>query len=247
MEQIRLGVMNSELFGEYIPVTVVDIPSEPPEGTIYDSKRVMDILLSGTGLVATLPITIPTAAAIVGEGLIDKSARGPIFYSQERPGYKGNVFKLHKFRSMKNNAHEQYDKVFSDGATYDAASMLVKPRADPRVTRIGAFIRKYGIDELPQLWNIFKGEMSMVGPRPYEKRLHEEAMNNGYGERYDCLPGLTGELQLNRHRYENADNPAKIMDLDIKYVNFYKNNYTVWRDMRYVVDTIGHVVSGKHV
>jgi lipopolysaccharide/colanic/teichoic acid biosynthesis glycosyltransferase len=260
MEQKRLNGLNTELFDDVVSVfddkgmpeadevyTSIEPSAETasvPAGTVYVSKRIMDIAISGVGVIATLPVTVGTAAAIAIEGLFDKSARGPIFYSQERAGLNGKSFRIYKFRSMVDNAHEKHSEVFSDGTSYDATAMLGKNVKDPRITKVGAFIRKTGLDELPQFLNILKGDMSIVGPRPYIPELVEATKAaNGSEERYQCLPGVTGPMQLKRHLY---DDEGAIMKLDSEYTDMYKSSYSVFKDMGYIAKTVGLVLSGKH-
>lgn len=122
------------------------------------ARRTQDIVLSSLALVILSPVMLITAIAIVAD---DPSA-GPIF-SQVRVGRNGKLFKLYKFRSMCPNAEEQLDDLLDQN---EMDGPVFKIKDDPRITRVGRFIRKNSLDELPQLWNVLKGDMSIVGPRP---------------------------------------------------------------------------------
>jgi len=149
-------------------------------------KRLFDICLSGVGIVVSLPLWVAFGLAILFE------EGRPIFYSQERVGRNGKIFKALKFRSMIKDAEK-------DSGPVQAAEN------DPRVTDIGKILRATAMDELPQLWNIFKGDMSFVGPRalrPKEKEVHASSDEidiekiPGYHERLKVRPGLTGMAQV---------------------------------------------------
>src|SRR5471030_1198666 len=128
-----------------------------PRVEYYFFKRAMDIFCSLTGLIILAPIFL-----LVGI-LIKLESKGPIFFSQERIGKNGYKFKMYKFRSMVKNAEELKDKLSKKN---EMSGPMFKMKEDPRVTKFGKFIRKTSIDELPQLFNVLKGEMSLVGPRP---------------------------------------------------------------------------------
>ncbi len=142
-------------------------------------KRVFDVCLSGFGLVVSLPLWLIIAASIKLED------GGPVFYSQERVGKGGKVFKVYKFRSMIPDAEKHTGAVWAS-------------EHDPRVTRVGRILRATAMDELPQLWSIFKGDMSFVGPRPERPELVEEFTREipRFMERFRVQPGLTGVAQV---------------------------------------------------
>lgn len=169
-------------------------------------KRLFDIFLSGVGLIGSSPLWLIFSLALkVQDG-------GPVFYAQERVGKGGRIFKALKFRSMIKDAEKKTGPVQA-------------VENDPRVTKIGRIMRKTAMDELPQLWNIFRGDMSFVGPRalrPKEKEVHgtEEQINiedvPGYSERLKIRPGLTGIAQV----YLPSDAPRwKKFEYDIRYIN----------------------------
>ena len=126
--------------------------------TYWIGRRAQDIVFSSLALVVLSPLMLGIAAAIV----IDDPSAGPIF-TQERVGWKGKTFKFYKFRSMCPNAEAKLEELLDSN---EMDGPVFKMKDDPRITRVGKFIRKTSLDELPQLWNILKGDMSIVGPRP---------------------------------------------------------------------------------
>ena len=170
-------------------------------------RRTQDIVLSSLALVILSPVMLITAFAIV----MDDPSAGPIF-SQVRVGRNGKLFRLYKFRSMCPNAEAQLDDLLEQN---EMDGPVFKIKNDPRITRVGKFIRRTSIDELPQLWNILKGDMSIVGPRPPLPREVDQ-----YGEyerqRLYVTPGLSCYWQIAPHRNELTF--EEWMDLDVKYV-----------------------------
>ena len=180
-------------------------------------KRLIDILVSSVGLIILSPLFALIALAI---RINDK---GPIFFSQERAGKNGRVFRVIKFRSMVVNAEKKGAGVFVE-------------ENDPRITRVGQVLRNYSLDELPQLINVFKGEMSLVGPRPtlpYQMERYDERQ----WRRLLTKPGITGWAQVNGR---SALTWPERIELDVWYVD----NMSFWLDMRILVKTI-LVVLGK--
>lgn len=169
-------------------------------------KRTIDIICSVLGLICLSPVLL-----IVGV-LIKLDSKGSIFFSQERVGYKGKIFNMYKLRSMVSDAEDLKKELENKN---DMSGPMFKMKADPRVTRIGKFIRKTSIDELPQLINVIKGDMSLVGPRPsIQKEI--DCLEPWMLERLDVKPGLTCIWQVSgRNDIEFED----WMKLDIKYVN----------------------------
>ena len=170
-------------------------------------RRTQDILLSSLALVVLSPVMLVTALAIV----IDDPKAGPIF-TQTRIGRNGKPFRLYKFRSMYPDAEERLEELLAQN---EMNGPVFKMKEDPRITRVGRVIRKIGLDELPQLWNVLRGDMSIVGPRPALPREVEQ-----YGEyerqRLYVTPGLSCYWQIAPHR--NALSFEEWMDLDIRYV-----------------------------
>ena len=171
------------------------------------AKRLFDIVVS---LVLLLVLFVPMAlvALII---VIDSPGASPI-YTQERVGLNGKSFKLYKFRSMVPNAEKQLDSLLSQNEMQGPA---FKMKNDPRITRFGKFIRKCCIDELPQLVNIFKGEMSFVGPRPPLPREVEQYTEH-QKQRLTVIPGLTCYWQITKSR--NDCSFDEWLELDLKYI-----------------------------
>ena len=168
-------------------------------------KRAVDIICSLIGLIVLMPILVVVAI------LIRIESKGSIIFAQDRVGKYGNVFKMYKFRSMVFNAEELKEKLAVDN---ERTGPMFKIKNDPRITNVGRFIRKTSIDELPQLVNILKGEMSIVGPRPSlpkEVKCFEEWMM----ERLSIKPGLTCYWQV---AGRNDIEFTEWMRLDIKYI-----------------------------
>ena len=168
-------------------------------------KRAVDIICSLIGLIVLMPILVVVAI------LIRIESKGSIIFAQDRVGKYGNVFKMYKFRSMVFNAEELKEKLAVDN---ERTGPMFKIKNDPRITNVGRFIRKTSIDELPQLVNILKGEMSIVGPRPSlpkEVKCFEEWMM----ERLSIKPGLTCYWQV---AGRNDIEFTEWMKLDIKYI-----------------------------
>lgn len=187
-------------------------------------REMVHRLLALIGLVLSLPIAILTAI------LIKIDSRGPVFYKQERVGKSGHIFNVIKFRSMKTDAE-------ADGKPLWAVSN------DDRVTRVGKVIRKLRIDEIPQFWNIIKGEMNFVGPRPERPHfVHQLATEIPYYEhRHLVAPGLTGWAQI---KYPYGASVADAIQ-KLQYDLYYIKNQSLTLDMVIVIETIKTVLFGK--
>ncbi len=184
-------------------------------------KRLLDIFLALVGM-AVAGVLFPILVA-----LIRLDSPGPIFYSQERMGLNGRVFRIYKFRSMRPDAEQSSGAVFS------------RP-GDPRVTRMGRFMRKTRLDEIPQLFNILRGDMSLVGPRPerpeHVKRLTEKIPF--YRTRLVIRPGLTGWAQV-QYNYGSTDEDALVK---LQYDLYYIRHQSLWLDLTIMLRTVGKVV-----
>jgi len=191
-------------------------------------KRAIDIGGSLVGLALAAPVLAAAAVAI------KLDSDGPVLFVQERAGENGRPFSMLKLRTMVEGA----DEVLPD--LIDPASLpspAFKRRDDPRVTRVGRFLRRTSLDELPQLWNVLKGEMSLVGPRPEELRVVRH-YNDWHRQRLAVRPGLTGPMQVNGRADLTLD---ERVTLELDYIR----HYTLWRDLRLLAQTVVVVISGR--
>lgn len=190
------------------------------------SKRVLDIMVSLTLLLFTVPFMLLTAVAI----LYESNGKGPIIYRQQRVGLNGKLFTLYKFRSMKVDAEK------------DGVAVWAKHN-DDRITGIGAFIRKTRIDELPQLINVLKGDLSIVGPRPEREQFVEDISEKMrfYKLRHFVKPGITGWAQI-RYPYGSSIEDAR---QKLQYDLYYIKNYSPFLDIIIVIQTIAVILWGK--
>jgi exopolysaccharide biosynthesis polyprenyl glycosylphosphotransferase len=191
-------------------------------------KRVFDIALSLAALIAAAPVMIAMAVAIRLED------GGPVFYTSERVGKKGTVFSCFKFRSMVLNAEEIKAQLAADNER--AGGILFKMKNDPRITKVGRFLRKYSLDELPQLFNVLQGDMSIVGPRPpiaSEVAKYEIE----HFRRLEVLPGLTGLWQVRARQDPSFE---RYIALDTAYVE----NWSFWLDLKIILLTASAVIRG---
>lgn len=184
-------------------------------------KRLFDIVASACGLILLFPLFLFLVIKIRSED------GGPAFYSQERIGKNEKPFKMWKFRSMVVDADKMLDKL-EDQNEIDGAMFKIKD--DPRVTKIGRVIRKYSLDELPQLWNVLIGDMSLVGPRPPLPSEVEEYTNYDK-QRLTVMPGCTGLWQVTRRSEADFD---EMVWLDIVYIN----HSGVWEDLKLIIKTV---------
>ena len=201
-------------------------PSKVKGRLVYHTiKRGFDILASGVALVLLSPLFgILTVK-------IKKEDGGPAFYSQTRIGKNGKPFKMWKFRSMIVNADKMV-KQLEEQNEIDGAMFKIKD--DPRVTKIGHVIRKYSLDELPQLWNVLKGDMSLVGPRP--PLPMEVADYTDYDKlRLTVTPGCTGLWQVTKRNDADFD---EMVELDLEYIN----KSSLWFDFKILLKTVGVVI-----
>lgn len=201
-------------------------PSKIKGRLVYHTvKRGFDILASGVALVLLSPLFGVLTVKI------KKEDGGPAFYSQTRIGKNGKPFKMWKFRSMIVNADKMV-KQLEEQNEIDGAMFKIKD--DPRVTKIGHVIRKYSLDELPQLWNVLKGDMSLVGPRP--PLPMEVADYTDYDKlRLSVTPGCTGLWQVTKRNDADFD---EMVELDLEYIN----KSSLWFDFKILLKTVGVVV-----
>jgi len=190
-------------------------------------KRVFDIAMSLGALIAAAPIMIAIAIAIrIEDG-------GPVFYVSERVGKKGTTFACYKFRSMVMNAEQIKAKL---AAQNERTGILFKMKDDPRVTKVGKFLRKYSLDELPQLFNVVQGDMSVVGPRPpIASEVAKYEID--HFRRLEVLPGLTGLWQVRARQDPSFE---RYIALDTAYVE----NWSFWLDLKIILMTASAVMRG---
>jgi exopolysaccharide biosynthesis polyprenyl glycosylphosphotransferase len=189
---VRLIPSFSEPIGDRLEVQYIgDLPTiiiEPKtdRSASLSVKRTSDVIIASIGIVAILPLCLIIAIAIKLQTV------GPLFYTSKRVGYKGKIFDCYKFRTMIENAASMHSQV---AHLNERDGILFKIAADPRITEVGLFLRKYSLDELPQLWNVLKGDMSLVGPRP---SISSEVAQykTTHLQRLDVVPGITGLWQV---------------------------------------------------
>ena len=197
---------------------------QPKEGPIYlFFKRAMDIIGSLCGIILLSPLLIIVALAIKIE-----DPKGSIFFSQQRCGKDNKLFPMYKFRSMVSNAEELLEELMEHN---EMDGPVFKIKDDPRITRVGKFIRKTSIDELPQLFNILIGHMSIVGPRPAIP--HEVAEYSHYHkQRLLVKPGLTCIWQVSGRNSIGFD---EWMEMDLEYIE----KRDLWMDIKLIFKTVG--------
>lgn len=190
-------------------------------------KRLQDILLSALGLVILFPLLLLISLVIV----IDSPGASPI-YVQTRVGLNGKKFRFYKFRTMRPDADKHLEELLSKN---EMTGPVFKIKNDPRITRVGKILRKTSVDELPQLWNVLKGDMSLVGPRPALPRETEQYDEHAW-QRTAVLPGLTCYWQIQPKR--NSLSFDKWLELDLKYIE--ERSFLV--DWKIMFGTIGAVL-----
>lgn len=198
-------------------------------GIAHGLKRVFDIAASGAALVLGSPVFLATAL------LIKLEDGGPVFFQQTRVGYRGRLFGMWKFRSMVTNAEEIKKQLEAQNEM--SGGVIFKMKNDPRITRIGRVIRKYSIDELPQFWNVFTGDMSLVGPRPPVPREVEQYLPEER-QRLLAKPGITCLWQVSGR--SEIDFRGQVR-LDIEYIR----SKSLWTDLKLLAKTVPAVLLGK--
>ncbi len=187
-------------------------------------KRIFDIFFSLVGFPFFVVLFIFIAPVIVFED------KGPVFYNAPRLGYKGKIFKMYKFRSMKINAPDLRNE---DGTTYNSEN-------DSRVTRVGRFLRKTSLDEIPQLLNVLIGDMSFVGPRPDLPNADKELYRPGDEKKLDVRPGITG---FNQAYYRNSSTLEQRFSGDV----YYAEHVSFLLDIKIIVQTVKMVFNRKNI
>ncbi|MBW1838096.1 MAG: sugar transferase [Deltaproteobacteria bacterium] len=221
----------------YSSIPVISLTQKPLNAPEWDEKRILDIILSFIALIVLSPMFLAVAAGI------KLSSKGPVFFKQKRIGKNGRSFDFYKFRSMhmgnSDFRHKEYvqDFITKNGECKSDDIKVYKITDDPRIFKFGKLIRKTSIDEFPQFFNVFKGDMALVGPRPcldYEWECYEEWHKN----RLNILPGCTGLWQA-LGRSSVTFEEMVILDL------YYISNMTLWMDLKIVLQTFPVIFLGK--
>ena len=213
--------VKSGFWGLFTKEPRIELPTTHPSVRSW-VKRALDIVGALVGLGITAVLFIPIAIAI------KLDSPGPIFFGQIRKGWMGREFRIWKFRSMYIDAEARKKELEKDN---EADGKIFKIKDDPRITPVGRFLRKTSLDELPQFWNVLKGEMSLVGtrpPTPNEVDIYEVPE----WQRLDVKPGMTGEWQV--HGRSSIRNFEDIIKLDLRY----QQNWTLAYDLKLIVKTI---------
>ena len=217
-------------FSEVGGVPVLNLSSAQLSRGARITKRALDLAVASAALIVLSPVL---AACAIG---IKLTSPGPVFFRQERLGHRGKPFHIWKFRTMVKDA-ESLRMQLAHLNEMVGSGPLFKIKADPRITRIGGFLRRTSLDELPQLLNVIRGEMSLVGPRPFV--THEAVQMRGWSaRRLDLIPGITGLWQV---RGRNEVPYEEMIRLDYMYVT----NWSVWWDVRLLLQTIPRILTGK--
>jgi len=209
-----------------LPVICVHAERLPSAGLVI--KRIIDILGASLGLILVLPLMVAIAL------LIKLDSPGPVLYAAKRAGRKGRPFQCYKFRTMWRDADQRKNSLREKN---ERSGPIFKVFDDPRITRVGRSLRRYSLDELPQLWNVVRGEMSLVGPRPHP--VDEFASYElSHLARLDVTPGLTGLWQVSARRDPSFD---RAMELDREYIR----TWNVGLDLRILLRTVVAVARGS--
>jgi len=225
--QVRVAPTAAEILqqrAEYVPGQAVPLfELRPPvfAGVDWATKRVFDLIVATLVVVIGLPLWLLIAAAI------KLDSRGPVFYQDRRVGLGEREFEMIKFRTMLSGADRLQDKLETRN---EASGPLFKIRDDPRVTRVGALLRRFSLDEVPQALNVLRGEMSLVGPRPLPIRDYEK-LQPWHRKRYNVLPGITGLWQISGRSELTFDD---LVRLDF----YYLENWSIWMDITILLKTI---------
>ncbi len=196
------------------------------------AKRLIDLVGAALGLVFLAPVLLTIAV------MIRKDSPGPILFLQNRRGRGGQPFRIYKFRTMRPDAETLLTSLEAENEA--ARGVLFKMRDDPRVTRLGRFLRRTNLDELPQLINVLRGEMSLVGPRPFQERDCErlDALDPaGAARRLEFPPGLTGPWQVGRVSPTDSEH---LLELDLGYLD----NWSLRLDLQILYRTVFVVLRG---
>jgi putative colanic acid biosynthesis UDP-glucose lipid carrier transferase len=229
-DTLSIEILTSK-FDQFLGIPAVFLNRPRYGGIAGFGKTMVDKIFALAGLIALLPLFVVVAT------LIKATSPGPVFYRQERHGLNGKVFRIYKFRSMKMSSEPAPESGYPKQATRD----------DPRVTRLGAFLRRTSLDELPQLLNVLRGEMSIVGPRPHAVQHNEkyEALLDLYMLRHRMKPGITGWAQINglRGETDTIEKMAERVKFDLDYLQ----NWSLFLDLKIILWTAFRGWTGSHV
>ncbi|MCC7271642.1 MAG: exopolysaccharide biosynthesis polyprenyl glycosylphosphotransferase, partial [Alphaproteobacteria bacterium] len=215
--------------------TVGGLPSlrvmyQPLKGSLGLLKMAEDYVVAALGLLVSAPVLLVAAIAI------KLDSRGPVIFRQERVGFNNKPFTIYKLRT------------FATDPTDDGSKGTI--RTDPRITKVGAILRRLSIDELPQLVNVLKGDMSVVGPRPHVPNMQVSGAQyydvvREYAARYRMKPGITGWAQINGMRggIHTVEKAARGVDLDLYYIE----NWSLWLDIKIMLLTLTRGMVGRNV
>jgi Undecaprenyl-phosphate glucose phosphotransferase len=216
-------VRSMALFGnamvDLIGMPAMNLVASPMPAHALVKKEIFDRVFAAAALLALLPVFIAVSLAV------KLSSAGPVFFTQKRMGADGRVFRIYKFRTMRQHAEV-------------AGQVVQATRNDSRITKVGGILRRTSLDELPQFYNVLRGEMSVVGPRPHAIE-HDELYRkvvNGYIHRYRIKPGITGWAQVNGFRGE-TDRVEK-MERRVEHDLYYLHHWSFALDMRIVAATV---------
>jgi lipopolysaccharide/colanic/teichoic acid biosynthesis glycosyltransferase len=205
-----------------------DLPEQPlQQYKIPVLKRLLDLTISICALVLLSPFFLIIAI------LIKLDSKGPVFYTSKRVGTGYKIFDFYKFRSMRVNADKEVENLIATSANQYGDSAFFKMKNDPRVTKLGNFLRNSSVDELPQLFNVVKGDMSIVGNRPLPLYEAELLTTNEWSMRFLGPAGITGLWQIiKRGKSDMSDRERKKLD------NFYNKKFSVWLDLKIILMTV---------
>jgi exopolysaccharide biosynthesis polyprenyl glycosylphosphotransferase len=222
----KVSILSTTTMGGF---PVLEMTSKPREDWKALAKRALDVVGACLLLILTLPVTIVAAIAV------KLTSPGPVLFVQARVGYNKRIFDLYKFRTMVVDAEKMQRKLETSN---EMDGPVFKIEDDPRITKIGRWLRKTSIDELPQLYNVIRGDMSLVGPRPLPVRDYNGFKKDWQRRRFSVRPGLTCLWQINGRNHTSFEDWMK---LDMQYID----NWTLFGDMKILVQTIPVVINGK--
>jgi exopolysaccharide biosynthesis polyprenyl glycosylphosphotransferase len=232
--RVRVAPRTTELLverGEYVAglgAPLFDLRSPIFAGTDWALKRVFDLVVSALILIVGLPVWLLVAL------LVKCTSRGPVFYADPRVGLGEREFRMLKFRTMVADADRQQELL---ERANEATGALFKIREDPRVTRVGGVLRRLSLDEIPNVVNVLRGEMSLVGPRPLPLRDYER-LESWHRRRYNVLPGITGLWQVGGRSDLTFDD---LVRLDF----YYLENWSIWLDISILFRTPAAILSRR--